>query len=163
MSKYIDADRLRVEIDKRYAEYRAKMKTDDFTYYEGMADALDLFEQFIDSLQQEQPEINIPSAGSGAMGTTPPKFKLDVKEQPVEGLEGNVFKKWGTTEAEYLSKSMDKVHLEMEIAVYLQDWEDDEEIGLHLSTDYGDIQIELDDIRDLARHFAEWGAEHLKK
>lgn len=53
MTHYIDADLLRAEIDKRYAEYRAKMKTDDFTYYEGMADALDLFEQYIDSLQQE--------------------------------------------------------------------------------------------------------------
>lgn len=46
---------IRAEIDKRYAEYRAKMKTDDFTYYEGMADALDLFEQFLDTLPDEQP------------------------------------------------------------------------------------------------------------
>lgn len=45
--------KLRQEIDKRYAEYRAKMKTDDFTYYEGMADALDLFEQFLDTLSEE--------------------------------------------------------------------------------------------------------------
>lgn len=45
--------RIRQEIDKRYAEYRAKMKTDDFTYYEGMADALDLFEQFLDTLSEE--------------------------------------------------------------------------------------------------------------
>ena len=57
MKKYIDADKLKAEIERRYAEYRAKMKTDDFTYYEGMADALDLFEQYIDSLQQEQPKI----------------------------------------------------------------------------------------------------------
>lgn len=55
MSKYIDADQLRKEIDKRYAEYRAKMKTDDFTYYEGMADALDLFEQFLDTLPEQNP------------------------------------------------------------------------------------------------------------
>lgn len=78
---------IRAEIERRYADYRAKMKTDDFTYYEGMADALDLFEQFIDSLS-EQPKLkpmNIPSAGSGAMGTTPPSYKLDVKpDQPVE-------------------------------------------------------------------------------
>ena len=53
MSKYIDAEKIRAEIDKRYAEYRAKMKTDDFTYYEGMADALDLFEQYIDTLSEE--------------------------------------------------------------------------------------------------------------
>ena len=53
--------------------------------------------------------------------------------------------------------------LEEEIATYLKDWEDDEEIGLHLSTDNGCVTIELDDIRDLARHFAKWGAEHAKK
>ena len=47
---------IRAEINRRYAEYRAKMKTDDFTYYEGMADALDLFEQFIDSLLKQPVE-----------------------------------------------------------------------------------------------------------
>ena len=62
MKKYIDADKLKAEIERRYAEYRAKMKTDDFTYYEGMADALDLFEQYIDSLQQEQPEVDLEKA-----------------------------------------------------------------------------------------------------
>lgn len=68
-----------------------------------------------------------------------------------------VFKERGTTKEEYLAKSMDKVHLEKEIATYLQDWDDDDEIGLHLSTDNGSIPIELDDIRDLARHFYELG------
>jgi len=47
-------EQIRAEIDKRYAEYRAKMKTDDFTYYEGMADALDLFEQYIDTFPEHQ-------------------------------------------------------------------------------------------------------------
>lgn len=51
-------EQIRAEIDKRYAEYRAKMKTDDFTYYEGMADALDLFEQYIDTFP-EQPEVDL--------------------------------------------------------------------------------------------------------
>lgn len=80
-----------------------------------------------------------------------------------EGLEEEVFKEWGTTKEEYLAKSMDKVHLEMEIATYLQDWDDDDEIGLHLSTDNGSIPIELEDIRDLARHFAEWQREQMLK
>ena len=48
-------EQIKAEIDKKYAEYREKMKTDDFTYYEGMADALDLFEQFIDTLESEKP------------------------------------------------------------------------------------------------------------
>lgn len=38
----------------------------------------------------EQPEMNIPSAGSGAMGTTPPKFKLDVKQDLPVGLEKEI-------------------------------------------------------------------------
>lgn len=85
--------------------------------------------------------------------------RAEEAEQSVEEM----FKELGTTKEEYLAKSMDKVHLEMEIATYLQDWEDDDEIGLHLSTDEGYIPIELEDIRDLARHFAEWGAKHGKK
>ena len=75
----------------------------------------------------------------------------------------DVFKIWGTTEKEYLANSMDKVHLEMELSTYLKDWEDDEEIGLHLSTDNGYITIELDDIRDLARHFYELGLNARKE
>lgn len=85
---------------------------------------------------------------------------LEKEEKPMNPNE-DVFKIWGTTEKEYLAKSMDKVHLEMEIATYLKDWEDDEEIGLHLSTDNGCITIELDDIRDLARHFAKWQKEQM--
>lgn len=96
-------------------------------------------------------------------GITPFELYPKQQEQPVEGLEEEMFKEWGTTKEEYLAKSMDKVHLEMEIATYLQDWEDDDEIGLHLSTDEGCMPIELEDIRDLARHFAEWGAEHAGK
>ena len=83
-------------------------------------------------------------------------------EKPMEQSE-DVFKIWGTTEKEYLAKSMDKVHLELEIATYLKDWEDDEEIGLHLSTDNGCLPIELEDVRDLARHFAKWGVEHARE
>ncbi len=77
--------------------------------------------------------------------------------------EGDVFKEWGTTEKDYLDKSMEKVRLEMEIATYLKDWEEDEEIGLHLSTDNGCIPIELDDVRDLARHFYELGRQSKPK
>ena len=62
---------------------------------QGRADALKILDEFAKSKadpvivikQEKQPKMNIPSAGSGAMGTTPPKFKLEVKEQPVEGLD----------------------------------------------------------------------------
>ena len=41
-------------------------------------------------VQQEQPKMNIPPAGSGAMGTTPPKFKLNVKQDLPVGLEKEI-------------------------------------------------------------------------
>lgn len=141
--KYIDADKLKAEIKRRH-DYENEMyhkKKPDGRPNEGWAESLAIMGvleellAFIDSLQQVQPEV---------------------------ALEEAVFKEWGITKEKYLAKSMDKVHLEMEIATYLQDWDDDDEIGLHLSTDNGSIPIELEDIRDLARHFAEWGAEHLR-
>lgn len=88
MTHYIEADRLRAEIDKRYAEYRAKMKTDDFTYYEGMADALDLFEQFLDTLL-EQPVKGLDEAAENIyktpFGTRAEDFKAGAEWQANQG------------------------------------------------------------------------------
>lgn len=82
MSKYIDADQIRAEIMRRiFEDYNGPDTEQDETAQGVCAGLL----AFIDSLP-EQP-VNIPSAGSGAMGTTPPKFKLDVKKQPVEKQE----------------------------------------------------------------------------
>ena len=82
--KYIDAEKLKAEIDKRYAEYLAKMKNDNFTYYEGMADALDLFEQFIDSLQQEQPEVDLEKASRNVYESWMGGAMNDVRRDMVE-------------------------------------------------------------------------------
>jgi hypothetical protein len=136
-------NQIRAEIERLKKHYRVR---EEYDY--GWKNALNAISKFLDSIPEQ---VNGPSRDQ--VGT---KFA-------VEGLEEEMFKEWGTTKEEYLAKSMDKVHLEMEIATYLQDWEDDDEIGLHLSADEGCMPIELEDIRDLARHFAEWGAEHLKK
>ena len=93
MSKYIDADNLieRLEEMKR-AEYENCGGVNSKT------GALQEVQELIDSLQQEYPKMNIPSAGSGAMGTIPPKFKLDVKTvQPEVDLEKaarHVYESW---------------------------------------------------------------------
>lgn len=83
-------------------------------------------------LPEPKPELkpmNIPSAGSGAMGTTPPKFKLKVKpEQPVEGLEEEYKKWWESVTG--------RINIE-----HCMEWY----------------------MHETARHFAEWGVEHLKK
>ncbi len=51
---------IKAEIERKYAEYRQKSETEqDASYYLGMADALDLMEQFIDSLPKEQPSEDL--------------------------------------------------------------------------------------------------------
>ena len=81
--KYIDADLLRKEIDRRYNEYSAKKKTDDFIYYSGMADALDLFEQFLDTLSEEPDKSLEEEAGewaeNEAYGKSDAEFEMAYK------------------------------------------------------------------------------------
>lgn len=66
--KYIDADRLKEQIQGLINLGYDKLQGNLYHVL-----------NIITSLQQEQSENNIPSAGSGAWGTTPPKFKLNVK------------------------------------------------------------------------------------
>lgn len=57
--KYIDAERLKELLDAKYKEFTEKAKKDCPLQYQYMADGLDIAEQFIDSLQQEQPEVDL--------------------------------------------------------------------------------------------------------
>ena len=57
--KYIDADRLKELLDAKYKEFTEKAKKDCLLQYQYMADGLDIAEQFIDSLQQKQPEVDL--------------------------------------------------------------------------------------------------------
>ena len=47
-------DKIRAEIDRRYEENREKARYDD--YYRGMNDGLDLFESFLDTLEEPASE-----------------------------------------------------------------------------------------------------------
>lgn len=57
--KYIDADRLKELLDAKYKEFTEKAKKDCPLQYQYMADGLDIAEQFINSLQQEQQEVDL--------------------------------------------------------------------------------------------------------
>lgn len=59
MAKYIDADRLKAKLDEHYRKYQSKYMETRNPYTQGLIDALDLAEQVIDSLQQEQPEMDL--------------------------------------------------------------------------------------------------------
>ena len=57
--KYIDADQLKELLDAKYKEFTEKAKKDCPLQYQYMADGLEIAKQFIDSLYQEQQDIDI--------------------------------------------------------------------------------------------------------
>ena len=59
MAKYIEADSLKAKLDEYYREYQSKYMETRTPYTQGLIDALDLAEQVIDSLQQEQHEVDL--------------------------------------------------------------------------------------------------------
>ena len=86
MSKYINTEKLKAHIEAKMETLWDKLPDADKEHPTdielrdlGMYMALEGLIDDLDSLQQEYPKMNIPSAGSGAMETIPPKFKLDVK------------------------------------------------------------------------------------
>lgn len=163
--KYIDADRLRAEIERLKIKACGSQATEE--EIAAALSSLDLVIRFLDSLQQEQPDLpgieesgipgkdfipvewvdacekygkwkivqqeqpkfNIPSAGSGAWGTTPPRFKLDVKSVEPE------------------------VDFEIEYAKFSNDTD---------ALDYA-FPIDLADYKDFARHFYELGRNARKE
>lgn len=73
MGKYIDADKLKVDIKKRYDEMlnRAKIDANNAEYWNGKADSYRAIYDLIDSLQQEQPEVNLEEAITDYYGRMP--------------------------------------------------------------------------------------------
>lgn len=59
MSKYIDAERLKEFLSNKYKEFTEKSKSYCFMQYQFMADGLNIAEQMVDSLQQEQQEMDL--------------------------------------------------------------------------------------------------------
>jgi len=129
--KYIDAEKMIAVVEQYLSYYRQLNRTRKV--FDSVILPLEELLEDITYLQQEQPKFNIPSAGSGAMGTTPPKFKLEVKEQPVEGLEEEI-------------KRM----------VYDEVYDLDGP-AIKGTSEY----LSVEDVAFIARHFAEWGRKQV--
>jgi len=56
--KYIDAEKLKELLGAKYKEFREKGYRKDATYYY-FADGLDVAKQLVESLQQEQPNVDL--------------------------------------------------------------------------------------------------------
>lgn len=103
MSKYIDADRLKAEIERRNLSNR-------YITTEGYEEEL---YEIIDSLQQEQPKVDLVAELKHHLDTTP-KEQLEKEWKELEPW-GNI----GPTVQEFLYGKQQEVDLENEIEDFL--------------------------------------------
>ena len=55
-------EKIRTEINRLYKEYMAKFKTQGDSYHLGICDGLDMAERGLDTLQEQEPEIDLEEA-----------------------------------------------------------------------------------------------------
>lgn len=118
-------------MEKKDAETQGRWCEEDIIEAMNQSFALGL------NAKKEQPKINIPSDGSGAMGETPPRFKLDVK--PVE----------------------QEVDIEKIINDYFKDWKFDDELDIMVKPN--NYSASFSDLRNIAKHFYELGLNARKE
>ena len=73
MGKLVDLDVIKAELEKKWKEYDSKASGDP--YYRGMADGLDVFEQFLDTLKESSSVSGTIKRGVGDFSIM--KFSLD--------------------------------------------------------------------------------------
>lgn len=130
--KYIDADRLRKELDKRLKNVRDYMNGEGMKYKgpkyhkaQGKESSYDALLSIIDSLQQEQPDLpGIEESGIPGKDYIPVdwvdacemygKWKIVKQEQPDEDFEQNVEMEWDS-----FNKHLVKYDEESEEVVWL--------------------------------------------
>lgn len=164
----IDKETIYSEIEARrehmvYELYGLEENTLEYQRLKGMHDAyVDMLTYLTYSLpkQPKLKRMNIPSGG-GAMGTTPPSYKLEVKKQPVikksnalfeeclanvdpairKEVSDNIDKMLGRQPVEGLEEEMEKFFETMPVLEHENIFEDT--------------------FKNIARHFAEWGMNYM--
>lgn len=150
MSKYIDADKLKAEIERlrseaEYEKYEAFGNHDSFIINEAKEYICMLLKSFIDSLQQEQTEADLEV--SKFCQPVPENIANCVAEHFWEMLDDE--EKEDTRTIETAQQEQEVADLEKEIdRVFFQQ-------------DCGSNRLYYNEIANIARHFAEWGAIHL--
>lgn len=146
MSKYIDADRFRMELEKRLKNVRdymngAGMKYKGPKYFraQGRESAYDALLNTIDSLQQEQP-----------IGE---EYAIEI------GKHTHTLRVGSQSDIDNLIRQEKQEQPDVDLEKAIQDWMINE-CGPSDFNPYADHWC-ADDIINTARHFAEWGAEHL--
>lgn len=139
MTHYIDAERL-----KRFVEELKKVAQRNCCDTWGIVPyALEEVEDFICSLQQERPKVDLVAELKHHLATTP-KEQLEKEWKELEPW-GNI----GPTVQEFLYGQQPEVELDREVIKYKVPFTDESEYLNETTLDA------------IAHHFAEWGATHL--
>lgn len=161
MGKYIDSEKLKTEI-KREIESSSKSvrpgKSDYRSVFcRGKIMALYTIKSLIDSLQEEQPK---PSNNLVDIDAVREDFITEVYRvldaDPTNDRANAIINAFDSLPT--VSQEQPEVDLENYLENYFKEWHIEEEIGLTKPDGWSCI---VDDLKDIARHFAEWGAIHL--
>ena len=162
----IDKETIRAEIERRtYNAHEMPDSRPDKQFYEGKDVAYGEILAFLDTIP-EQPKLkpmNIPSGG-GAMGTTPPSYKLDVKPRITNKLFEECLANVDPAIRKEVSDKIDKILGRQPVEGLMEEIEKRYEQAKWGYVDgFGATVMDKGQFIRIARHFAEWGAEHLKK
>lgn len=144
MSKFIDAEKLKAEIDKLYGEYKDKFHQSGDQYHLGLIDGLDMAERVLDTIESEK-----PMNPDDAMKELDEKIALVKQKKTWDGVD--VDKYMDEVRGREPENPMD---LEEEIErCVIEPYYDLNGVAVKGATAY----LTVNDVADIARHFAEWG------
>lgn len=155
--KYIDADKLNVEIDRLY-NGEAPKHDRQCNFVDGYFTGIDTISQLIDSFQEEQPEEYFYCKYGG----TRPKCsdcKRNHLNSPYATSDINTWfapSALGTKQcSDYIPIDQPEVDLEKEIEFYFDGWTDSPDYSQALNAE-GEC-VSTDEIIEIARHFFNLG------
>ena len=143
--KYIDADRLRARIEK----YLTFDNSIDTAFYIGRRDAERSILELIESLQQEQPEVDLEDIIRVEFGT---RAKVE---------DGRRFVKLNWDKFSILARHF--YELGQQNRPKISDASLEEEIERYEEEIHGYDGVSSADCKNIARHFARWGEGRIKK
>lgn len=164
MAKYIDADKLRAEIERRIASWANREKyalpgQGKDTCQSRVTELTDLL-SFIDSLKPEQ--TSLPSNLDEAAEKYGDEYAIlpdDYNDGEIDFYAeetGKAFKAGAEWMARQMKQEQSEVDLDI-ISYELPPMSDDENLGLCVCDHFGNHRMSIKDVQEIARHFYELG------
>lgn len=152
----IDKDQVKAEIERRLK----KISKSNAVFTQGKRDAYKNLLSFLDT-QPDEPKSDeldkeIDRSWNRDTGFQPGFVVLDLNKEDYSEIARHFYELGQQSRPKKSDNS-----LEEEIEKYFQGWINDLECGDALTADC--TGVDVDKCKEIARHFAEWGAEHAKE